>query len=632
MKRAIVILSVIALLFSQCLVVKATSGETPSGLLFDDLEDFVDDYMDQYMGETSPGAAVVVIKNGGIILSKGYGYADIDKEVPVDPALTVFEYGSISKLFVYTTIMQLWEQGQISLDTDIKDYLPDDFLKRLKYDDPINMYHIMSHTTGFEDYLFDLILTSPNKLKTLEQALIDFQPRQIYRPGIISAYSNYAVSLAAYIAQEKIGQDFYQFLLDDIFLPLGMEHTSAHPALSDKSELLDTKAEGYFPKKSGFKQGPWSYIPLYPAGSVNGTAEDLALFAAALMPADGKDTPLFEDRATLDEMLSQTYSFGPGLTGYAHGFMEWDGQHNTLGHGGNTAAFSGQMNIVPEERFGVIVLVNAANEMDLTIGLTEELIGERERAVQATATDLPDASALEGRYISARGMFNSFLELNSYLGLLNIKSTEPNKIELGLAGQSGIYLQTEPYRYDIIEANGSVFEHNLATVYFEVYDGKVMKMSGDYLPLQPGRTMPWLIASLIALILSCIYFFAAPLTMLIVSLIRKRKGSPPPVNKRPLLYNKSLLLTGFTLLANNLLMIVRMLANNFRPFTEMRIHIFLNFFLAGGAIALIVALIVVSLKDNESPMRQRILYILTAFFTVLLILLLIEWKFFNIII
>jgi len=161
----------VCLLVLACLAVTPATAlaarETPSGISFAELEAFVDEYMEQYIGRSAPGAAVVLVKDGEIILSKGYGYADVENKLAVDPARTVFEYGSISKLFVYVTLMRLAEQGRLDLEADIRGYLPPGFLTKLKYETSITVLDIMHHTAGFEDYLFDIVYTSPRDLPPL---------------------------------------------------------------------------------------------------------------------------------------------------------------------------------------------------------------------------------------------------------------------------------------------------------------------------------------------------------------------------------------------------------------------------------------------------------------------------------
>jgi len=623
---------VILMLFSSSPEVLASDTETPSGVPLVELEEFVDHYMAQYIGKTSPGAAVVLVKNDEIIFSKGYGYANTKEGIQVDSRNTVFEYGSISKLFVYTTIMRLVEEERIDLHADIRTYLPPNFLKKLRFDDPITMLNIMNHTTGFEDYLFDVILTTSRKRPAMEETLHDAQPLQVYKPGTISAYSNYAVALSAYIAEQIIGQDFHEYLMETVFLPLGMNDTSSHPLLEDKPELLKRKAQGY--KQDGaedFEAAGWSYIPLYPVGSVNGTAEDLARFAMALMPEDGKDTLLFEKRETLDEMLTQTHSMGPGLTGFAHGFIEWDGEYRGLGHGGNTAYFSSQMNFVPEERFGVIILSNAANEMDITSGLTEALIGKRNQTIPKSSGNLPHAKEVEGVYLGARKMYSGFLDLYGYLSLLDVRALGEDKIEMSMAGQTSILIQTAPYVFQRMESQGSLFKYHFGTVFFDVEDGNVERISGDFIPLPKGRTMPWLLTNLAIAAISAAYFIITPFLLLITKLYRKKKkrseSSPHHFVSR---LHTLLVLCGSATIINASILVMRMLSNNYRSFSEVKIHILLNYPLIGLAAVLAIFLIV-NFKGAKLSNRHKIFYASTVLILTSLMGVLINWHFFDVI-
>ena len=617
----------IMLLLTGTTVFATDIEETPSGKPLSNIEEFIDDYMTQYIGKTTSGAAVVLFNDGEIIFSKGYGYADIESGTPVSSDTTVFEYGSISKLFVYTTLMRLSEQGKLDLNADIRSYLPEGFLRKLKYNKPITMIDIMNHTTGFEDYLFDVILTSTENLPSFEETIKKSQPQQVYMPGTVSAYSNYAVGLAAYIAQQILGQDFFAYLMETLFLPLEMNNTSMYPMLEDRPELINNKAIGYYPQSKGiFKSGQWSYIPLYPVGAINGTAEDLARFAIALMPEEGQKSSLFENRETLDEMFTQTLNIGPGMIGFSHGFIEWDGEYRGVGHGGNTATFSTQLNIVPEKRFGVIVLTNTAGEMDITSGLTEALIGKKDKNITIETEDLPSANEVEGTYVQARRMHSGFLEMYGYLTPLTVKKIKKNKIQLSSFGQTSTMIQIRPYTYQRIEANGAVFEHNFETVYFELSDGKVERMSGDFVPLPKGRSMPWLTTSLIIALLSGLYFLITPLVLLIKKMFSKTKKLKKSSSSNVLL----LVLNGTALIINNAMLILRMLMNNYRSFSEMRIHILLNYPLVLLAI-LSCVLIIVKWKEKKLSRKQKIFYIISMILIVCLIITLINWQFLNII-
>lgn len=167
-----------------------------------DYEKQMDEIAEMYIGETVPGACIMIAEKGELIFSKGYGYADLEGEIPMDPESTVFEWGSITKTFVWVSVMQQVEQGNINLHEDIANYLPQGFLSNLAFDEPVTMLHLMNHTAGFEDQLLDLRYRDGDMEISLADALLQNQPNQIYVPGTVSAYSNWGSALAAYIVDK----------------------------------------------------------------------------------------------------------------------------------------------------------------------------------------------------------------------------------------------------------------------------------------------------------------------------------------------------------------------------------------------------------------------------------------------
>lgn len=111
---------------------------------------------EKYIGKTVPGACVVISEHDNTVFAKGYGFADLENNTAIDPETTVFEWGSISKTFVWVSVMQLVEDRKIDLETDIRTYLPDSFLKNLRFAEPVTLLHLMNHTAGFEEELMDL--------------------------------------------------------------------------------------------------------------------------------------------------------------------------------------------------------------------------------------------------------------------------------------------------------------------------------------------------------------------------------------------------------------------------------------------------------------------------------------------
>ena len=166
---------------------------------------------EKYIGKTVPGACVVISEHDNTVFAKGYGFADLENNTAMDPETTVFEWGSISKTFVWVSVMQLVEDRKIDLETDIRTYLPDGFLKNLRFAEPVTLIHLMNHTAGFEEELLDLRYYSASEVIPFKEVLSAHQPKQVYPPGTVSAYSNYGAALAALIVEEASGQSYKDY-------------------------------------------------------------------------------------------------------------------------------------------------------------------------------------------------------------------------------------------------------------------------------------------------------------------------------------------------------------------------------------------------------------------------------------
>ncbi|HLK53148.1 MAG TPA: serine hydrolase domain-containing protein, partial [Candidatus Angelobacter sp.] len=187
-------------------------------LTVDDVHAFLDGFVPmQLEREDIAGAVVLVVKDGAIFFAKGYGYSDVDKKMPVTVDATLFRPGSISKLFTWTAVMQLVEQGKLDLDRDINDYL--DFKIPEKFGKPITLRHLMTHTPGFEEQVKDLINEEGTPIATLRQHLVSHMPQRIFPPGTTPAYSNYGASLAGYIVERVSGRPFNDYITENIFKP-----------------------------------------------------------------------------------------------------------------------------------------------------------------------------------------------------------------------------------------------------------------------------------------------------------------------------------------------------------------------------------------------------------------------------
>jgi len=581
MRKLLVALLLFALLLTAIPPAFAVESQTPSGLSFTEMERQLDALMAEHIGISTPGAAVVVVHEGEIIFSRGYGYGDIENQIPVDPAATVFEYGSINKPFVWVAVMQLVEQGLLDLDADVRTYLPDAFV----FEKPFTVRDMLNHSAGFADFLLGLFYDARTveRSGSLEEILLAMQPGQIFTPGTVSAYSNWGAALAAFIVQQISGQDYAAFEREHILRPANMQNTLNQPDWLGNDTFLANKAQGHTPDGAGgFQESMWAYIPIYPTGAINGTAEDLAAFIMALTPPAGESGPLFAYADTLETLFTPSSLDPVNYPGTHHGFLTYSGVLPTFGHGGGTVGFSTDFALVPQARFGFVLLTNATGHMELMPAIHELLLGGLQPPM--AGNNLPSTTAVEGQFLTARRYDGNFLEFISYAGLagvpiIQISALDENKIELSLGGLgSAIYVQTAPYVFHIYDASDDrLFASALPQLRFRVEAGVPVQIHFgdgiDFTPLPPGRTMPFLIGSLILAAFSMVFFLIAPIVLLIVFLIRRKKQKPRTRFDR---FSTGFLLSGSLLALNNLVLFALFGINPFRSAAEVAPFLWLN--------------------------------------------------------
>lgn len=305
------------------------------------------------------GAVIVVVKDGNVLFAKGYGYADIAHRTPPSPDDTLFRPGSISKLFTWTSVMQLVEQGKLQLDRDINDYL--DFKIPPYQGKPITLRNLMTHTPGFEDSAKGLLPASIDEVN-LERYLKTHMPARIFPPGEIVAYSNYGCGLAGYIVQRISGEAFEDYVAQHIFQPLQMSHSSfAQPLPPSLASLM---AKGYKTASDGTPQA-FELVDPAPAGSMSTTAMDMAHFMIAQLQ-DGRygDTQILQP-ATAELMHSPQYSPAPGISGFDLGFYQENRNGlRIIGHGGDTVYFHSDLHLLLDKHIGVFMSFNSTGSPD----------------------------------------------------------------------------------------------------------------------------------------------------------------------------------------------------------------------------------------------------------------------------
>ncbi|MTI96247.1 MAG: serine hydrolase [Firmicutes bacterium] len=291
-----------------------------------DLEAFLDSVIAEQMAEFDvPNLTVSVVASGEVILAKGYGFSDIEKELPVAPDKTLFRIGSTSKLFTWTAVMQLVEQGKLDLDTDVNQYLDFEIPSELEYGrqredvGPITLRHLMSHTPGFEDKLTGVFSLTEEDLMPLAQYVREQRPARLFPPGEVSAYSNYGTILAGYIVEVVSGVPFSQYVEEFIYSPLGMKNSTFEQPLP--AGLAENMSKAYRYVDGEFREGKFEFMS-EPSGSMSSSASDMARFMLAYLQGGqlNGETILLEQ--TVSKMFSEQFTHHPRLDGMAHGFLK----------------------------------------------------------------------------------------------------------------------------------------------------------------------------------------------------------------------------------------------------------------------------------------------------------------------
>lgn len=383
------------IMLTQNITAWAAGAKLPSGIEYQELGTKIEEFTAEHK-DTTAGMSVSVFGQEEALYTGYFGYADKEAGIAVDKD-TVMEWGSATKMLVWVSVMQLWEQEKIDLDTDIREYLPDGFLTNLKYDTPITMLHLMNHTAGFQEVYTDIFIKEQEAILTLGDTLRAHEPEQIYEPGEVTAYSNWGVALAAYIVEQISGKSFDEYVHQYIFEPLGMEHSALSADLSDNAWVQEKRKElQCYTIDGSLIPDCFYYITLYPAGMCTSTLADFEAFGKALLK---EDSPLFKKSDTWEMLFSPSACLGDSnVPSNYHGFWVVPYGVETVGHGGNTAGCSSYLLLDLKNKIGVVVMTNQSNETVYNVDMMELIFGEFSEQNYFDA----ERRGTEGIYRSAR--------------------------------------------------------------------------------------------------------------------------------------------------------------------------------------------------------------------------------------
>jgi CubicO group peptidase (beta-lactamase class C family) len=390
-----------------------------------DLEAFFDGAFTTQLGAYHvPGVTVSLVRDGQVIFARGYGYADVDRRVPVSADETLFRAGSVSKLFVATAVMQLVEQGKLDLHADVNSYL-DEFKIPATFSEPVTVANLMTHTGGFEDSYDGIFVADASDLRPLGPYLAETMPARVRPPGELAAYSNHGFALAAHVVERVSGMSFDQYADSRIFGPLGMTRSTFRQPLP--SDLADGMATGYNYVDGAFRPGGFEYIQVAPAGSLSTTAADMAKFMIAHLEGGRSGEGQVLQPSMAQVMHSQHFTHDPRISGMAYGFYEMSlNGRRMIVHGGDTELFHTQMVLLPESRTGLFVSYSSPQGVQARTALLETFLDRYYPGPTLPASQPASPQELErytGTYWPNRISYTGYLKLGALMNAPTVSAT-----------------------------------------------------------------------------------------------------------------------------------------------------------------------------------------------------------------
>ena len=442
-----------------------------------------------------PAVTVSIVKDDKVIFAKGYGWQDYEKRIPVKADTSLFRPGSISKLFTWTAVMQMVEQGKLDLDTDVNTYLKT-FQIPATYAEPITLRHIMTHTAGFEEGgLGYLIILDPAKALPLKVAMEKYIPRRINKPGAYSSYSNYATALAGLMVENVSGTPFNQYIEENIFKPLGMNSSSFVEPLPEA--LHKNMAIGHKREAGVLKPQPFEIVSSFsPAGALSSTATDMAKFMMAHLNNGrlGDVQILQADTAKL--MHSVAYKTDDRVSGMNLGFYEnFFNGHRMIGHGGDTFQFHSDLMIDKAENLGIYVSYMGDGGAEGRSKFVQNFYDQYYPQALEEITPPEDfndrASRFAGTYKFWRHNQSTVEKALGIAGGLNVVPTGENTLMMGFGGEARQFVEIDKNLFRQVDGP-------MRIVFGEDENGNIRDFGVDVYPFMEASRQPSIESSFFA--------------------------------------------------------------------------------------------------------------------------------------
>ncbi len=435
-----------------------------------EMEAFFNDYLANQMDIYHiPGVVISVVKDGKVFFSKGYGYADLKKQIPFTEN-SLLTTASLGKLFTAVGVLQLSQEGVIDLHSDIRPYFKD-FKLNTHFDDPLTFANLLTHTDGFETRMIGVATMNPEELRSLGELLATYKPNQILPAGKYLTYGDYAANLAGYLTQEISGVPFEQYMTENIFSPLGMTHSTFDQHLS--APMRDNLATGYSFENGSYQPEPFLFINYAPQGGLRTTAADMDHFMLALLNKGDYQDQHMLDPESVQSMLTQQFSPQAGMPGITYGLFEdfKNGQRALLRDGDGVGTRT-RMILLPEQNTGIFISYNSGDS-NLRLNLigayidhyypgshtsTVGMEGYRERAKMFTGTYRPLQADIS-TFTKSMYFFSQLVEVRANNeGTITIESTGMGDHSSVMGGFEGAtqWAEVSPLHFVRLDGNGAV--------------------------------------------------------------------------------------------------------------------------------------------------------------------------------
>ena len=376
-----------------------------------EFEAFLDEYLTEQM-ETHhiPGVVFTMVKDGKIFFSKGYGYADLENEVHMDPEETVLITASLAKVFTAVGILQLNENGVIDLHEDVRPYFLE-FPLKTNFDEPLTFDNLLTHTDGFEAVMIGTGARTQDDLLPLSELLETYTPTQLYPPGKYMTYSDHASNLGGYLTQEISGVPFEQYMAENILNPLGMTCSGFYQPPPE--EFLNRQAVGY-EYQDGMQISTGDFFARYaPGGGLRTTAADMNQFLLALLNGGEYAGGRILNQSSVEMMFTQQFTPHPQMAGITYGLFEHleNGQRLFL-RDGDGAGTRSRMVLFPDQDLGFFISYNSGDS-NLRLNFISAILDRYYPAVESSEPRPMEghqqrASRYEGAYRILQGDINTF--------------------------------------------------------------------------------------------------------------------------------------------------------------------------------------------------------------------------------